>query len=72
MEPRLRPYERRAHQVPKVREWSDARGREHSSQACQTHLPVLLAGVLPGTKHGTQMSSMVTVRSFQRAFLLPN
>ncbi|WP_289869356.1 hypothetical protein, partial [uncultured Duncaniella sp.] len=57
----------------RFREWSDAReSRVRSSRVRQTHLPVVLAGVLPGTNHGTRMPSRVTVRSFQRAFLLPN
>ncbi len=73
MEPRLRPYERRAHQVPKVREWSDAReSRERSSRVRQTHLSgAACRSVTPGTRHGHR-PSVVTVRSFQRAFLLPN
>ena len=39
--------------MTRFREWSDAReSRVRSSRVRQTHLPVVLAGVLPGTRHG--------------------
>ena len=61
--------------MTRFREWSDAReSRVRSSRVRQTHLPVVLAGVLPGTKdghravnsHGSQLPACLSSTELRR------